>query len=153
MNHKYYIDIAKEIATASKDPSSKVGCLIIGEDKTPVSWGYNGMIAGSDESFFSWERPMKYYTVLHAEQNAVLFSNRSNLLGCKVYVTHGPCEVCLKLLLQARVREIYYEDASIMRDRGSVEQKQAIQSLIQATKATVMNINGKEYVTELLEGK
>lgn len=148
MSRQYFIDIAQAIASKSKDPSSKVGCVIVDSDNRIVSTGYNGFVAGCNESLLSWERPAKYHYVIHAELNALIYARR-DLSGCRAYVTHGPCENCLKHLLQAKVRDIYYADASIMRDRSTDEQKEAIVRLIFATQARVFNINGRSYVDEL----
>jgi dCMP deaminase len=149
-NHEYFIEVARAVAIRSKDPSSKVGALLVDQDNVIVSTGYNGFVAGCDESKLSWERPAKYLYIIHAELNALIYSRR-DLSGCRAYVTHGPCENCLKHLLQARVTEVWYSDASIMRDRGTDEQKNAISNLIQATGARVKNINGKDYIYELRE--
>lgn len=152
MNHEYFVTIASAIAQKSKDSSSKVGCVLVDQDNRIVSTGYNGFVAGCDETKLSWERPAKYLYVIHAELNALIYARR-DLSGCRAYVTHGPCENCLKHLLQAKVKEIYYTDASIMRDRGTCEQAKAIENLIKATGAIVKNINGKDYVSELWEKK
>ena len=149
----YYIEQAKNIASMSKDPSSKVGCIIVSPDNIPVAQGFNGMVSECDESFMSWERPYKYFVVRHAEENAVIFSRR-DISGCTAYVTHGPCERCLGMLLQAKVRTIYYDCAGIMKDRGSDMQLWAIEALIKSTGAKVINANNnKEYLEELKEGK
>jgi deoxycytidylate deaminase len=148
VSHEYFIAIAKTVAMRSKDTSSKVGCVIVAQDNTIVSTGYNGFVAGCDEDDMSWDRPRKYGVVIHAELNALIFAKR-DLKGCIVYTTHGPCENCLKHLLQAKVREIYYEDPSIMRDRGTPDQLWAIAALINSTGARVKNVNGKNYLEEL----
>lgn len=145
--HDYFMGIANAIALKSKDPSSKVGAVIVDQDNRIVSTGYNGFVAGCDESKLTWERPMKYLTIIHAELNALIYARR-DLSGCKIYVTHGPCESCLKHLLQAKVGEVYYGDASIMK-RGGIDQKEAILRLIEATGAIVQNINGTPYAEEL----
>lgn len=149
--HNYFIGIAKAVALGSKDPSSKVGALIVTKDGTPVSFGYNGFIAGADKSKFTWERPMKYQYVIHAEENALLFA-KQDLSNCKAYVTEAPCERCLKLLIQAKVTEIWYESCSIMK-RASEPQKEAIKAILEATGAKVKNISGIEYLEELNEEK
>ena len=148
--NEYHAEIAKVVASKSKDPSSKVGCVIVDKNNCPVSNGFNGFIAGSDESEFSWtDRSKKYLTVLHAEENAIIFAKR-DLEGCKAYITHSPCNKCLTLLAQAKIREIYYSDPSIIRDRGSDEVKWAIKAIIRATGVSVVNlVNGKMYLEEL----
>lgn len=149
--HEHYVGIAKKISEASKDPSSKVGALILDRDNQPVSHGYNGFVAECDESLMTWERPMKYFMVTHAEMNAVIFAKR-DLKGCRLFLTHGPCSDCLKYVLQAKIREIYYEDPSIVKLRGGLDQKEAISRLIRATGAKVENIStGKSYIEELYE--
>ena len=70
----YFINIAREVAKKSKDPSSQNGCVIVDKDHRPVSFGYNGMIQGADEKIMTLsERPMKYYFSVHSEMNALIF--------------------------------------------------------------------------------
>lgn len=144
----YHLTIAESIAQNSKDPSRKVGCVIVDENNAIVSTGYNGMVQGADESKLSWERPMKYHFVVHAEANALIYAKR-NLENCTAYVTDAPCDNCLKLLLQAKVRTIVYTSAWIMQNRSSDEQKRAVKALIDATGATVRNVDGTPYSEEL----
>ena len=47
---EYFMNIADEVAKRSKDPSSKNGCVIVDAKHRPVSFGYNGMLQGADES-------------------------------------------------------------------------------------------------------
>jgi dCMP deaminase len=152
----YWMNEAKGVATRSKDPSSQVGCVLVHNNERLGS-GYNGFIAKCDESKMSWDRPMKYHLVIHAEMNAVMRAltrkpGELTLLpeGTKAYVTDGPCDNCLKHMLQTGVREIYYNTPKIMHERGTVEQKQAIAMLIEGTGAIVKNFNTDEdYVTDL----
>jgi len=148
ITHQFFIDEAKTIANDSKDPSTKVGCVIVDLDNEPVSSGYNGNIPGCDETFVPIIRPNKYLTIGHAEQHAVIKARRS-LKDCRAYVTDAPCEMCLKLLLMAGCREVWYGDPQIMRDRSTQEQKDAIKALIQATNAQVNNVSGVSYLKEL----
>lgn len=146
---EYFNNVAHAIALKSKDPSSKVGAIIVDKDNRIVSQGFNGFVAGCDESKMTWDRPMKYALVIHAEANALLHA-RVNLTGAKMYVTHGPCENCLKHTLQAGIREVYYKDPGIMRDRSTAEQKEAIKRLIEATGAKVVNVDtNEEYIKEI----
>lgn len=146
----YFLTMARAVAEGSKDPSSKVGCVIVDQENRVISTGYNGMVQGSLEEKLTYERPLKYHVILHAEMNAVIFAKRG-LSQCVAYVTHGPCDTCLKLMLQAGIREIYYEDVSIMKLRGSEDQKRAIAMLIESTESIVENVYGKSYTKELYE--
>lgn len=147
--YEYYMNIAKEVAKKSKDPSSKVGCVIVDKENKPISFGFNGFVSKCDEEMMSTERPLKYYLTVHAEMNALIFAKK-DLEGCIVYTTHAPCENCLKHLLQAKVRSIYYDCPGIMKERGTDVEKEAITRLILSTKATVVNVNtGYEYYKEI----
>jgi dCMP deaminase len=105
---EYFINIAHAVATRSEDPSSKVGCVIVDEDNGPISFGYNGFIAGCDECGACLERPMKYHLVIHAEMNALLFA-KQKLKGAKLYSIFAPCDNCLKHILQSGIRYIIFE--------------------------------------------
>ena len=141
-----YIAVAKENANQfSKDPSSKVGALIIDSKGTIVSMGYNGFPRNIDDSQLSWERPMKYNYVIHAEMNALHFSSIKWLDNCTMITTHSPCHDCLKHMIHRGIRRVFYEDVSIVRDRATDEQKQAIKALIKASNTLVMSTCGTWY--------
>lgn len=131
----YFMNIAHSVATKSKDPSTKVGCVITDAENGPVSFGFNGFVAKSKESVMTYARPMKYLTILHAEENAILFAKR-DLRGCTLYCTHYPCNGCLRLILQSGIRTIYYHDDSLTK-RFSKEQMEAINRLLQSTDVTI----------------
>lgn len=122
-----FIDIAKEVSSWSKDPSTQVGCVIVNKDKQIVSTGYNGFPKGvSDAPDLYLDRPTKYLKVLHAEVNAVLQS-RENLEGSTVYVTHKPCSNCMSVLIQSGVgRVVTYqpEEGLAERFKDSFEQSE-----------------------------
>ena len=106
---EYFLKIAETVALRSKDPSTKVGSVIVDKHHRPVSFGYNGLPQGADESKLTLsERPMKYYEVIHSEMNAILFS-KSDLTGCTLYVQYAPCVDCLKHVLQAGITRIVYQ--------------------------------------------
>ena len=145
--HQYFINIAKEVAKKSKDPSSQVGCVIVTDYNRPVSFGYNGFVAGCNEEFMTFERPMKYHLIIHAEMNAMLFAKQA-LHKCKIYTTHGPCENCLKHILQAGITKIIYENPGIIKERGTAEQKEAIKRLLTSSNIICQNINGTNYLDD-----
>lgn len=109
MNNKWdyrFLDLAKHIATWSKDPSTKVGCVIARPDNTIASVGYNGFPKGvMDDSERYENREIKYLMVKHAEENAVYFS-KEPLTGYTVYITHHPCSTCTGTLIQNGISRI-----------------------------------------------
>ena len=112
---EYFMGLAFLSAQRSKDPSTKVGAVIVDDDNKVVSIGYNGMPRGVDEEQISWNKgeglDSKYLYVCHAEFNAILNTrNGSALKGCTVYVTLFPCNECTKAIIQSGIKEIVYAD-------------------------------------------
>lgn len=145
---EYYMLQAKAAILKSKDPSTQVGCVLVDEDNIEISKGFNGMIRKSKENRMWEPRNIKLLCVIHAEMNALLHSKRS-LKGATAYITHGPCENCLKHLAQAGVKRFVYEDASIMRNRGTNDQKEAIQIIMEDANIEVISITGINYIDDL----
>ena len=112
--HKRFIDLAYHIASWSKDPSSKIGAVIVDSNRRIVSTGYNGFARGvRDTDGRLWNRDVKYKIVLHAEENAIMFA-KQNLDGCSLYVTNmPPCSHCASLIIQSGIKSVYYPDVVI----------------------------------------
>lgn len=156
---EYFMKIAETVAEKSKDPSSKMGCVIVDEHKRVVSLGYNGMLQGADESKMTLsERPMKYYFAIHSEMNALIFARR-DLTGCTVYNAVATCENCLKYCLQAGIKRFVYEELRVhshSTDRAhsmnNVETDEAIIRLLASMpNVETLNItNGKTYTEDIL---
>lgn len=103
---KRFLDLASHIAGWSKDPSTKVGCVIVRPDKTIASVGYNGFPRGvQDDADRYSNRDLKYLMVKHAEENAI-YSAKEPLTGYTAYVTHHPCANCSGSLIQNGVSRI-----------------------------------------------
>jgi dCMP deaminase len=49
---------------------------------------------------------------LHAEQNAIIQAayHGVSINGAHLYCTHLPCSICIKMLINAGIREVYYEN-------------------------------------------
>ena len=45
-----FLDLAKHISDWSKDPSTKVGCVVVGEDREVRSTGFNGFPRGIEDT-------------------------------------------------------------------------------------------------------
>ncbi len=106
------LSLAREIATWSKDSSTKCGCVITGPDNDIRTTGYNGLPRGvdlyEDEAIVS-VRPEKYFWFEHAERNAIYNAARTGtpLEGCIAYVTGPMCADCGRALIQSGIRNIY----------------------------------------------
>lgn len=98
----------------SKDPATKVGAVFVDEKRHQITMGYNGFVAGIDETKLPWGKDksvsleyQKYGYVVHAEANAILHAPRS-LAQSTAYVTLFPCHECAKLLASVKVKEVVY---------------------------------------------
>lgn len=108
-----FMNLAKMIATWSKDTSTKVGCVIIGPDKEIRSTGYNGFPRGVDDTVAERkERPAKYKFTEHAERNAIYNASLfgASVKDCVMYVTLPPCVDCARGIIQSGIREVIYLD-------------------------------------------
>lgn len=112
----YYADIAKVIATKSKD-TTKVGAIAVDpRTRRILATGYNGFPPKVNDNIPERnQRPNKYDYVVHAEANIVAQCARHgiNLEGAVIFVTMHPCADCCKLLIAAGIKGIcYIEDVS-----------------------------------------
>ena len=115
-----FLKLATHISEWSKDPSTKVGCVVVGPDREIRSTGFNGFPRGiqdSDERLTN--RDLKYPLICHAEENAIMHAARIGLAlkGCTAYVTWPPCTRCARSLIQAGVSEIVIPSGLEIPDR------------------------------------
>ncbi len=105
-----YMKMAVEWAKLSHCTRKKVGALIVREGMI-ISDGYNGTPSGFPNDCEDAEGLTHWY-VLHAEANAILKVARStnNARGATLYLTHSPCKECSKLILQAGIKRLVFQD-------------------------------------------
>lgn len=106
-----FVKLAMHIANWSKDPSTKVGCVVVGEDREIRSTGFNGFPRGiEDDEERLLDREQKYPLICHAEENAIMHAARIgvSLKGSTAYVTWPPCSRCARSLIQSGIKEIIY---------------------------------------------
>ena len=111
-NYKSYWDdiwmrLANDIATRSNDPRLKVGAVIVTEDnETVLAIGYNGDEKGGDNKPDSLEPGCSNF--IHAEVNAIAKMNYNDPRNRKMYVTHAPCAVCARLIINSNIKKVIY---------------------------------------------
>ena len=115
-----FLELAKHISGWSKDPSTKVGCVVVGEDREIRSTGFNGFPRGiNDDEERLTDRSQKYPLICHAEENAIMHAARIgiSLKGSTAFVTWPPCSRCARSLIQAGIKEIVYPEAKEIPER------------------------------------
>lgn len=106
---EFFINMTHIIASKSKDRSTGVGAVIVGEDNEVLSIGYNGFPRGVDDTVAArHERPVKYEFTEHAERNAIYNAARQGirLKGSIMYINWEPCPDCARAIVQAGIKEI-----------------------------------------------
>lgn len=119
LNDKNFINIAHEIATASKCVSKQVGAVIV-KDGRILSTGYNGTPSGYTNCCEYWDGKYtkehhewsKTYEI-HAEMNALIWAAREGISvkGATIYVTLEPCSECSKNIIASGIKRIVYDRA------------------------------------------
>ncbi len=110
---KRFLKLAKHISEWSKDPSTKVGCVVVGPDRELRSTGFNGLPRGIEDNEQRLNnREIKYPLICHAEENAIMHAARIgiSLKDCTAYVTWPPCTRCARSLIQAGISTIVYPE-------------------------------------------
>ena len=104
-----YIRMARIWAENSYCERRKVGALIV-KDGSIISDGYNGTPSGFENECECGGKTKPY--VLHAEANAItkLARDTRSSAGATLYVTMSPCIECAKLIIQAGIKRVVYDE-------------------------------------------
>lgn len=104
--HYRFLNLAKHISSWSRDPSTKVGAVIVDNKKRIVSIGYNGFPIGIEDDGRLNIRDIKLELIVHAERNALLFANKP-LDNCILYTyPFMPCSICAGMIIQAGITHV-----------------------------------------------
>lgn len=104
---KFFLGLAQYVSTASKDPSTKTGAVIVRPDNTIASVGYNGFPSNIEDRKDRLEnRELKYELIIHCEMNAAL-NAREPLYGYTLYtVPFLSCTRCAVHMIQAGITRV-----------------------------------------------
>ena len=113
---KLYMEIAHVIGQNSNSKRFKCGAIIVKDDNI-LAFGYNGTPRGWDNTCEDDDFKTKR-EVLHAESNAIAKVARttSSSEGSTLYVSLSPCYDCAKLIYQAGVVRVVYNEEYRSRD-------------------------------------
>lgn len=119
---EYFMEMAVLTAKRSTCLRRHVGAVIV-KDKHVVASGYNGAPTGlvhCDEMGGCLRQQLgvpsgqrhELCRALHAEQNAIIQAAAlgNSIDGASIYVTHHPCIICAKMIINAGIRKIYIKD-------------------------------------------
>jgi dCMP deaminase len=105
---RWFLGLAKFVSTASKDPSTQVGAVLVNDLKQVVGMGYNGFARGiADTEERLNNREVKYKLVVHAEVNAIIQAGHaargSTLYVYPSFMIPPICHECCKAAIQAGI--------------------------------------------------
>ncbi len=117
---EYFMEIATVVAKRSTCLRNQVGALFV-RNKRILTTGYNGAPSGLDhcdlvgcarDGVASGTRH-ELCRAVHAEQNAIIQAalHGISIEGATLYCTHQPCVLCAKMMINARVRKVVYQQS------------------------------------------
>jgi dCMP deaminase len=118
---QYFASIARLVATRSTCLRRHVGAILV-KEKRILSTGYNGAPAGlkhcvevgclREEASIPSGTRHELCRALHAEQNAIVQAayHGISIAGSILYCTNKPCVICSKMLINAGIKRIYYDE-------------------------------------------
>lgn len=115
---EYFMQMAELTAKRSTCLRRKVGAIIV-KDKHIIATGYNGAPKGlphCEELGGCYREKLgvpsgqrhELCRALHAEQNAIIQAAvlGQSIEGGTIYVTHQPCVICAKMIINAGIKRI-----------------------------------------------
>lgn len=105
---KIFLEIAQKISLISKDPSTKVGSVLV-KDSRILAQGYNGFCSNYPDNY-DIPREKKMGITIHSEINAILNAakNGAKVDGATIYITEPPCSNCASALINAGIVRVVY---------------------------------------------
>jgi len=133
---KRYLQIAEDVSSWSKDPSTKIGAVCVGHKGQLLSQGYNGFPRGiKDSSDRLQDREEKYKYVVHAELNCIFNAaiNGVSLDRSTMYLYGLPtCTECAKGIIQVGISRVIIQQPREGLERWEESTDKAISMLKEA---------------------
>ncbi|MEP0886924.1 dCMP deaminase family protein [Leptolyngbya sp. PL-A3] len=154
--------LAKLASTRSTCLAFPVGAVIV-KNKQVLATGYNGPPSGSGHCITqgycyeglsscdaSKDMPSR---AVHAEANAIAQAAKHGIStdGASIYVTLEPCLYCLKLIISAGIREVFYETPFMSEKSATVRDSFIVEGLIQVNKIQLSQAIAEKSAMSLLK--
>ncbi|MEH2039082.1 deoxycytidylate deaminase [Nostoc sp.] len=158
---EYFLMLAKLAATRSTCLAFPVGAVIV-KNKQVVATGYNGSPSGSAHctaqgycypglSSCDASKTLPSRAV-HAEANAIAQAAKhgTSTDGASIYVTLEPCLSCLKLIISAGIKEVFYETSFNSGEKALVRDSFANEGLVNLKQVKLSEATAKRAASFLL---
>ena len=159
--NEYFLMLAKLAATRSTCIAFPVGAIIV-KDRQVLATGYNGSPSGSVHCTargFCYpglkscaESKTLPSRAVHAEANAIAQAAKHGIPtdGASIYVTLEPCISCLKLIISAGIREVFYETVFNSGEKAEVRDSFINEGLVKMNQIELSEAIAKKATSFLL---
>lgn len=110
----YFMEIGKVVASRATCDRKHVGAVVVSPDHQILSTGYNGSPPGAPHCDDAGHELVDGHCVrtVHAEANAVAQAARNGvpIQGATIYTTASPCYDCAKLVTNAGIRKVVFDE-------------------------------------------
>jgi len=149
--NNFFMTLAFIVAQKSIDPETKHGCIVVGEDRSILSVGYNSPPRGCIDENIPLTRPEKYPFFAHSEENSIsnAAANGVCLKNSTFFITGHPCSRCFRGIINVGAKKIIYGpvNASCVTD----EEKEAIHTMNYLGKKHIENWVVSDWNVEMVE--
>lgn len=125
---EYFLNLVEQVKLKSKDQSTQIGAVIVGNDNEVLSTGYNSFPRGLNDNVPErLERPEKYLWIEHAERNAIYNAARHgiSLKGSTIYLSSGvPCMDCARAIINSGIKKVYCKQVCTTKNKEMWEESQ-----------------------------
>lgn len=133
---QYFMDIARQVAARSNCMKRQVAAVIVSERRI-ISTGYNGTPRGVRNcneggcprcnTFSESGKNLEECLCSHGEENAIVQASYHGIAirDATLYTTYSPCLLCSKMIINAGIRRVVYNEAYPLADTATSMLKEA----------------------------
>ncbi len=140
-----FMRLAKEISTWSKDPSSKIGAVIVNDERRILATGYNGFPRGIEDTEERLnDKEQKYPRIVHAELNALLGAlyNGVSVKDATLYVYGLPvCADCTKSVIQSGIKRVVIDMSSLDNEKWAAQWNKLSKPMFEEAQVSITYMN------------
>ncbi|HZI29161.1 MAG TPA: deaminase [Gemmatimonadaceae bacterium] len=138
---QYFMDIARQVAARSNCMKRQVAAVIVSE-KRIISTGYNGTPRGVKNcneggcprcnGFSESGKNLEECLCSHGEENAIVQASYHGIAirDATLYTTYSPCLMCSKMIINAGIRKVVYNEAYPLNDTATAMLREAGVALV-----------------------
>ena len=114
----YFFNICDTVAAKSKD-TTKVGAVLVGDEKQILGTGFNGCPIGTNSDPVEHperydKKEDKYLVTAHAEENLIAFAARHGVPtnNATLFCNLTPCINCTRMIITSGIKAVYFKQAN-----------------------------------------